>query len=128
MNTRAIRAERAEVFRAVQRARRIAPTALGLPGLTWEDRNGLRIGSVYFATTAAGAVKIGWGTEVRDRILALRVDSGRRLSIKLIVAPATTRNERALHEFFAEERTAGEFFSGPRIEAFLAQHTERPAP
>ena len=68
-------------------------------------------GTIYYAETEGGQIKIGFSTNVRGRMSYLRT--------KLLAShPGTRRDERAAHMEFGEYWTKGEYFTpGPRLMA-----------
>lgn len=73
-----------------------------------------RFGAVYLASNPDGLVKIGFGYEPVDRVAV------QGLIPELFILVVQPRHERALHELFAEERRHSEFFSGDRVDSFIA--------
>lgn len=68
-------------------------------------------GHVYFVRHGvSGPIKIGWATEIDERIAELQVGNPERLEL-LGSRPGTISDERSLHRQFAEHRLRGEWFS-----------------
>ena len=68
------------------------------------------VGSIYFANAAgSGLTKIGFATNVKDRLYALNV--GSPVLVKMVGRiPATRGAEKALHAVLAAHRVKGEWY------------------
>lgn len=68
------------------------------------------IGDVYFVQSAAGAIKIGFSTDLKHRLRDLQVASGERLTLIGKVS-GTYSHESSLHRHFRHLHLHGEWFS-----------------
>jgi hypothetical protein len=76
---------------------------------------------VYFIGTADRRVKIGWSYNPQARLQSLQVASPLQLRL-LRTIRGGPRQEQMLHEFYADERLHGEWFTASdRMVRFIAR-------
>lgn len=101
------------------------------PHLDWRGRaSDLRQpGHVYYARSEdTGRIKIGWSSNVANRLATLQRSSGAALTI-IWSEPGTGRDERNLHAKFAAARLHGEWFSPvPELLAHIETRRQTTAP
>lgn len=74
---------------------------------------------VYFVRRQDGAVKVGFTTQIRNRLYMLRIEYG-ALQVEAM-CPGGREAEGAFHRALADERITGEWFCGPKVEALIAE-------
>ncbi|MEX1059424.1 MAG: GIY-YIG nuclease family protein [Methyloceanibacter sp.] len=85
------------------------------------DENDPRI---YFISTDDEFIKIGFTTNLRERIRSLRTASPKRLRVHVAI-PGTRDDERELHRRFAVHHVRGEWFKfSDAIADFIASYSD----
>lgn len=80
---------------------------------------------VYFIRGSDGFVKIGWSTNVQQRIADLQVANAGQLEL-LLQIPGDWRDEQNMHALFDEYRMSGEWFRyGSRMKSFVWRASQR---
>jgi transcriptional regulator with XRE-family HTH domain len=67
------------------------------------------IPSIYFISSERGYIKIGFSKHVYDRLKALQIANGEKLTL-LKFYPGTKKQEKALHKRFKKLHLKGEWF------------------
>jgi hypothetical protein len=96
--------ERGQLKRARQSAR-----AIGARNRRLSSKGGMRAGTIYFIGAKAGAVKIGFTTDLDARLHRLQMNCPTKLVV-LACHEGLRRDELELHRRFASARLHGEWF------------------